>query len=176
MNRRIRALLLLTAIAALGLAAVVVLFVVPPPETCPSFDCGDFRGGAVDVFGAGNFTLPQTIVIAVAIFVTAGFLARALIPERRWLSGGIAALALALAVGWSLPSRPVGPAPSMPCTTPAGPGGPPVLGRCETGPPPVDTEMWLRLLVIASGAGLLALAGARDASARSSRATAAVAG
>ena len=162
MNRRTRALLAMTSPVALSLAAITALFVLPPPLICRSIDCGDFRGGAVDVFGTGNFTFAQTIVMSVGILVSAWLLASAILSWRIWLTAGVAAFVLALVLAWSLPSRTILPAPSVPCTTPAGPGGPPVLGQCETAPPPIDTRLGLRLLVVAVGIGVVVAAAAQE--------------
>jgi hypothetical protein len=138
-------------------AAVAVVTLVPGPHTCLSFDCGPhFDSGAIDVFGSGNLTLAQTLVLAAGIWIAAWLLIRVVLPTKPLTSTGIATMVLAVAIAWLLPSQVVGPEPSVACSSP-GAGGRPIEGRCATGPPPMDDRLQIRVLVLAAGLSGLGL-------------------
>jgi hypothetical protein len=116
--------------------------------------------GAVNVFGAGLFTLAQTLVMAVGIWTAALLRSRAIVPSLVGTSLGLGAAALALVIAITLPSPVVGAAPSTPCTTP-GPNGS-VGGACITGPAPTDSRSVDRGLVLVVGVAAVALGAWRD--------------
>jgi NADH:ubiquinone oxidoreductase subunit 3 (subunit A) len=64
--------LVVFVIAVVWLVAMFSLawFVLPPVKACPSVSCGDFESGAAPLFGHGNFTWPQFIVMVLGL---AGF-------------------------------------------------------------------------------------------------------
>jgi hypothetical protein len=163
--------LVLAACAAVVLAAClgVSWYLLPGPKGCvgsgafvPSgpFAPSHCDPGAVNVFGAGVFTLLQTLVMAVGIGTAALLWSRAIMPLLRGTSLGVGIGALALVVAITLPSPVVGAAPSVPCTTP-GPNGA-VLGACATSPAPTDSRTADRGLVLIAGAVTVALGVWRD--------------
>ncbi len=142
-------------LAGIGACLYVLWHLLPYPGPCPSIRCGDFDSGAVDVLGQGRFTLAQTVVILVGTAMLAFVISRVLLGWRRWTSIGVVGLALAFTFARFKPSPIIGPAPSVPCSTPSDRG--PVWGRCETGPAPVDHRWDERAIVILAGAAFLAL-------------------
>jgi len=136
-------------------------YFLPGPKGCIGafvpIQC-DF--GAVNIFGAGLFTLPQTVVMAVGIGTAALLWSRAVMPSLRATSLGIGIAALALVAAITLPSPVVGAAPRVPCTTPGQNGA--VLGACATGPAPTDSRTADRGLVLIAGAVAVALGVWRD--------------
>lgn len=137
--------------------ALVAVQLLPGPRPCPSFDCGNFNSGAVNVFGSDNLTVPQTLALGIGIWAAAWLLARSVFPVRVLTSAGIATAVLALALAWLLPERVIGPAPSVVCSTPDSRGHP-VYGRCDTGPAPVDNRAGDRALVLTAGLAVLGVA------------------
>jgi hypothetical protein len=157
----------LAASAAVVLAAClgVSWYLLPGPHECIGpFIRVQCDSGAVNVFGAGLFTLPQTLVMAVGIWSTALLWSRATVPSLLGTSFGLGAAALALVIAITLPSPVIGAAPSTPCTTP-GPNGP-VSGACVTGPVPTDSRTVDRGLVLVVGAAAVALGVWRDSKSR----------
>jgi hypothetical protein len=161
----------LAACAAVVLAAWlgVSWYFLPGPKGCvgpgsfvPSGPFAQFHcdSGAVDIFGAGVFTLFQTLVMALGIGTAALLWSRAIMPSLRAGSLGLGIAALALVVAITLPSPVVGAAPSVPCSTP-GPNGA-VSGSCATGPAPTDRRTADRGLVLIAGAVAVALGVWRD--------------
>jgi hypothetical protein len=153
----------LAASAAVVLVAClgVSWYLLPVPHAC----IGPFvrvhcDSGAVNVFGAGLFTLAQTLVMAVGIWAAALLWSRAIVPSLLGTSLGLGVAALALVIAITLPSPVIGAAPSTPCTT-AGPNGP-VGGACVTGPAPTDSRSVDRGLVIVVGVAAVALGVWRD--------------
>jgi hypothetical protein len=138
-------------------------YLLPGPHGCIGpgpfvrFRCDS---GAVNVFGAGQFTLVQTLVMAVGIWTAALLWSRAIMPSLMATSLGLAVATLALVVVITLPSPVVRAAPSVPCTTP-GPNGP-VAGTCTTGPAPTDSRSVDRGLILVAGAAAVALGVWRD--------------
>jgi hypothetical protein len=151
---------------ALVVAAPVVLIgffavawgLLPGPNACISVSCGPhYDPGGANVFGHEDFTIEQSIVMALGIWMSAAVFGSAVLPAtRRRTAAGFGLLSLALVIAFTLPSPETGPAPSTPCFTP-GPSGP-IVGGCQTGPPPIDERFRDRVLV--AGAGLLALGAA----------------
>jgi hypothetical protein len=92
-------------------AAVVLLaclgvswHLLPVPHAC----IGPFvrvhcDSGAVNVFGAGLFTLAQTLVMAVGIWAAALLWSRAIVPSLLGTSLGLGVAALALVIAITLP-------------------------------------------------------------------------
>jgi hypothetical protein len=124
-----------------------------------------FPFGGSRRFRADNFTLAQTVVMAVGIWLSALLLALAALPTRVWLGAGLGLLVLAALVARALPSPAVGPEPSVLCFTPDI-NGQPIAGQCATGPAPTDARIALRLLVIGAGALSLGLSGVVDVASR----------
>jgi hypothetical protein len=152
---RRRLLFLVASPVVLVTSVVIAGFLLPGPRPCPAISCGpDFNSDVVDVFGSGNFTLAQTVMMAIGIWVSALLLALAAVPTRVWLGAGFGLLVLAALIAWALPSPAVGPEPSVLCFTPDT-NGQPIAGRCATGPAPTDARIGLRLLVV--GVGVLGL-------------------
>jgi hypothetical protein len=78
------------------------------------------------------------------------------------LSLAFTAFALAVALAAWIPTRVIGPAPSVVCSTPGADG--PVFGRCETGPTPTDPRLGERVLLGLSGLVVLGVAVGADLS------------
>jgi hypothetical protein len=63
---------------------VVSWLVLPFPRTCLDIDCGlSFGSGAVNVFGSGNFTWPQTAFMILGIVGGSVLVAFAALPSLR---------------------------------------------------------------------------------------------
>jgi hypothetical protein len=155
--------ILLAASAAVALVAClgVSWYLLPGPREClGSLVPVRCDSGAVNVFGAGLFTLVQTLVMAAGIWTAALLLSRAIMPSLMGTSLGLGMAALALVVAITLPSPAVGAAPSTPCTRP-GPNGA-VAGACTIGPAPTDSRSVDRGLVLVAGAAAVALGVWRD--------------
>jgi hypothetical protein len=114
---------------------------LPAVRRCLSIYCGSrFDSGSVDVFGRDLFTLSSTVAIGLGIAVGGCLLARGLLPRPlRWTPVGFGVLSLAFVVALTLPSRIVGPAPQVPCSTPGADG--PISGACIVGPEPTDDRI-----------------------------------
>jgi hypothetical protein len=150
-----------SAAVVLAVCLGVSWYLLPGPRGCfGSFVPVRCDSGAVNVFGAGLFTLVQTLVMAVGIWTAALLLSRAIMPSLMGTSLGLSIAALALVVAITLPSPVVGAAPSVPCTTP-GPNGA-VAGACITGPAPTDSRSVDRGLVLVAGAAAVTLGLWRD--------------
>ena len=147
-------------VLAAPLVTIVFILVastlLPAVRRCHSIYCGShFDSGGVDVFGRDNLTLSQTVVVGLGVAVGAYLLARGLLPRLvPWTSVGFAMLSLAFIVALTLPSRTVGPAPQVPCSTP-GPDGP-IAGACVVGPVPSDDRLPERGVIAFAGMACLA--------------------
>jgi hypothetical protein len=145
----------------LGVCLDISWYLLPGPRGClGSLAPVRCDSGAVNVFGAGLFTLVQTLVMAVGIWTAALLLARAIMPSLMTTGLGLSIAALALVVAITLPSPAFGVAPSEPCVTP-GPNGP-VTGTCITGPAPTDSRSVDRGLILVAGATAITLGLWRD--------------
>jgi len=156
MTRSARVLIVLAAplvtIGCVGLAWTGL----PAVRQCYSIYCGPrFDSGGIDVFGRDLFTLPQTIAVGLGIAVGAYLLSRGLLPQfLRWTSVGFGVLSLTFVVGLTLPSRIVGPAPQVPCSTPGADGA--IAGSCTVGPTPTDDRAPERGAIAVVGMACLA--------------------
>jgi hypothetical protein len=136
-------------------------YLLPGPKGClGAFIPVHCDSGAINVFGAGLFTLSQSVVMAFGIWTAALLWSRAIMPSLSATSLGVGIAALALVVAITLPSPVVGAAPSVPCTTPGVNGA--VHGGCATGPDPTDSRRTDRGLVLIGGAVAVVLGLWRD--------------
>ncbi len=151
-----RVLVILAAPVVLVALFATAWLAMPGVRQCVSIYCGaNFDPGGVDLFGSQDFTPAQTVLMVIGIWASAFLLARGVLPAHRvWTSVGFGISVLAFVIAFTLPSPAIGPAPSRPCSTPGVDG--PLMGRCTTGPTPVDGRAPDRALVVA--AGLLAIA------------------
>jgi hypothetical protein len=152
-----------TLLLAISLACIwALLYVAPAPQGCPSISCPGFADGAIRFLGSDRYTLSELLLTGTALVTGAFGLAWGLLRWTIGLSVAFTAFALTLALAAWIPTRVVGPAPSVVCSTPSADG--PVFGRCETGPAPTDPRLGERLLLALSGLVVLGIAVGADRS------------
>jgi hypothetical protein len=146
-----------TLLLAISLACIwALLYVAPAPQGCPPIACPGFADGAVRFLGSDRYTLSELLLTGTALVTGAFGLAWGLLRWRIGLTAAFTAFVFAVALAASIPTRVIGPAPSVVCSTPGADA--PVFGRCETGPAPTDPRLGERLLLGLSGLVVLGVA------------------
>ncbi|MFL5738415.1 MAG: hypothetical protein ACJ76P_13955 [Actinomycetota bacterium] len=146
-------------ITLLGVAFACIwafLYVAPGPHSCPSISCPGFDSGTVHFLGSDRFTLVELLLIGTALVAGAFGLAWGVLRWKIGLGAAFTAFAVAVVLAAWIPTRVVGAAPSVVCSTPGADG--PVSSRCETGPAPTDPRVGERLLLGLSGLVVLGIA------------------